>query len=214
VNKHNKAPLNDRVYSSDLPTFTTDVRMAKIPELFASSEGHGDVYQSQGSGGGGPVEAVFWAEKVMVQWRFRGKAFIVGTDIEDSGSGTSGSRTVKHEVGERMRVLDEEKKSYWSWNTELTAQFGNLSPLMRGSFKRSGVPGTVMPKYEQSALCEPVSDLHDEVARSNFRVVIIVPEEVEQLDLSVPDKAQRWRFTYVGPDGDNGEEWKKEELWP
>lgn len=73
-NKHNDAPRNERVYESDLLTLTTDVRMAKVPEIFASSSGHGNVGQSQGSGGGGPVEAVFWAKEVMTQWRFRGEA--------------------------------------------------------------------------------------------------------------------------------------------
>jgi len=63
--------------------------------------------------------------------------------------------------------------------------------------------------------------LHHEVARRNFRVVIIKPNEVEQLDLTEPDKARRWKYTYVGTEGgqtgQRGEtvgEWKKEELWP
>ncbi|KAG4428401.1 hypothetical protein IFR05_016113, partial [Cadophora sp. M221] len=72
-NKHNTAPRNERVYESDLLTITTDVRMEKVPEIFASSQGHGDVSQSQGSGGGGPVEAVFWVKDVMTQWRIKGE---------------------------------------------------------------------------------------------------------------------------------------------
>lgn len=131
-NKHNDAPMNDRVYESDLPTFTTDVRMEKIPEFFASSQGHGEVEQSQGSGGGGPVEAVFWIKEVMTQWRVRGEAYIVGQDIEGSGQESSGTRTVKTKIGERMRVVKEDGKEGWSWGKELTAHFGNLSPGMRG----------------------------------------------------------------------------------
>jgi pyridoxamine 5'-phosphate oxidase len=70
-------------------------------------------------------------------------------------------------------------------------------------------------------LGQKVSDLNDETARRNFRVIIIKPDEVEQVDLSVADRARRWKFTYVGPTGghtgERGEdvgEWKKEELWP
>src|SRR5579871_5108804 len=33
-NKQNKAPENPRVYESELPTFTTDVRMEKIGQIF------------------------------------------------------------------------------------------------------------------------------------------------------------------------------------
>lgn len=53
-----------------------------------------------------------------------------------------------------------------------------------------------------------MEDLNDPVARKNFRVIVIKPEEVEQLDLSDPAKARRQQYTYV--DG----EWKHEELWP
>jgi len=68
------------------------------------------------------------------------------------------------------------------------------------------------------ALGQKVDDLDDEIARSHFRVVIIKPNEVEQLDLTDPEKARRWRFTYVGSGERNDSsahgEWKTEELWP
>lgn len=135
-NKHNEAEQNERVYGSDLPTFTTDVRMQKTFELFASSSGHADKSnQVQGSGGGGPCEAVFWAKEIMVQWRIKGDAFIVGPDIEgdsEQSKESSGVRTVKSEVGARMRVLKEDATDKWSWNRELTAHFGALAPGMRG----------------------------------------------------------------------------------
>jgi hypothetical protein len=221
-NSHNDAPKNDHVYESDLPTFTTDVRMSKVPEIFASSQGHGEVSQSQGSGGGGPIEAVFWIKDVMTQWRIRGEAYVVGPDIEGPGEESSGVRTVKSKIGERMRVVKEEGKETWSWEKEVTSHFANLSPGMRGSFKNP-VPGTpvgVPPKEKGLALGQQIKGTDDELARGNFRVVIIRPQEVEQVDLSVPDKARRWKFTYVGLDPEAAKrgkrigEWRKEELWP
>ena len=129
-NKHNQAPRNEPVYESDLLTLTTDVRMDKIPQIVKSSEVQEDV---SGSGGGGPVEAVFWVKDVMTQWRFRGKAYIVGQDIEQSETTTTGGvGTVKHEIGQRMRLVKKDGEDSWSWATELTAHFGNLSPGMRG----------------------------------------------------------------------------------
>ncbi|PBP18830.1 zn 2cys6 transcription factor, partial [Diplocarpon rosae] len=221
-NKHNDAPRNKRVYESDLLTLTTDVRMEKVPEIFASSQGHGAVSQSQGSGGGGPVEAVFWVKEVMTQWRFRGEAFIVAKDVEGDGEESSGVRTLKSQVGERMRVVDEEAQEGWSWNRELTAHFGNLSPGMRGTFKNPA-PGTPVGSQpgEGLGLGQKVSDLEDEVARKNFRVVIIKPAVVELCDLSDPERARRWRYTFVGQnsrqqpeEADIIGEWIKEELWP
>jgi len=132
-NKHNTAPKNERIFETDMPTFTTDVRMQKVPELFGSSAGHAKSEdQAQGSGGGGPVEAVFWAKEIQIQWRIKGHAFVVAPDIEGEDAESSGVRTVKSELGKRMRVLQEGKEKEWSWQTELTAQFGNLSPGMRG----------------------------------------------------------------------------------
>jgi len=226
-NKHNKARMNSKVFESDLPTFTTDVRMAKVAELFSSSKGHGDPSQSQGSGGGGPVEAVFWVKDTMTQWRIKGSAFIVAEDIEGDGQQSSGCLTVKAAVGARMRIDPkmEEEKSNWSWQTELTAHFGNLSPGMRGSFKNPppGTPVSIPVGDKNLSLGQKIDDLHDEIARRNFRLVIITPDEVEQVDLTDPAKARRWRYTYVGPEGEEGKtgqsgdldgEWKKEELWP
>jgi pyridoxamine 5'-phosphate oxidase len=222
-NKHNIAPKNDRVYESELLTFTTDVRMAKIPELFGTGTESRDGAQHQGSGGGGKVEAVFWVKSTMTQWRFKGTAFVIAPDIEGKGEESSGARIVKSAVGSRMRAIKEEGKDSWSWATELTAQFANLSPGMRGSFKNP-VPGislAVRPAEKGLALGQHVTDNNDELARRNFRVVVIRPDVVELLDLSDMDKGRRWKFTYVGSGGEKpgqktstGEDWTTEELWP
>ncbi|KAI9876398.1 MAG: hypothetical protein M1830_006296 [Pleopsidium flavum] len=218
-NKHNEAPMNERVYETEMPTFTSDVRMEKIPEIFASSAGHGKRAQSQGSGGGGPVEAAFWIKEVMTQWRIKGEAFVVGDDVEGGREESSGVRTVKSEVGSRMRVVQEGKEKDWSWAKEYTSHFGNLNPGMRGSFKNPppGTPVSQSPQDKDHSLGQKVTDLHDPIAYANFRVVIIKPEVVEQLDLSDPSQARRWKFTFVGEKGQDEEtigEWKKEELWP
>ncbi|KAI9683033.1 MAG: hypothetical protein M1822_006226 [Bathelium mastoideum] len=225
-NKHNTAPRNPHVYASDLPTFTTDVRMLKVPEVFATSSGAAtetggasaqgpeERGQSRGSGGGGPVEAVWWVKDVMTQWRVRGQAFVVGEDIDEDGAGTSGVRTVKSEVGARMRVVEgmEGKEGEWSWGKELTGHFGNISPGMRGSF-RAPPPGRPTSEAYDDQNLKPgmkVEDLHDSYARRNFRVVIIEPEEVEQLDLSDPATARRQYYSFEKSTGN----WKHEELWP
>jgi len=131
-NKHNDAERNPKVYESDLPTFTTDVRMEKVGEIFGSSAGHADSKeQTQGSGGGGPVEAVWWAKETGTQWRVKGRAYIVADDIEGAEE-SSGVRTVKSEVGKRMRIVDESKEKDWSWERELTGNFGNQSPGIKG----------------------------------------------------------------------------------
>lgn len=133
-NKHNEAERNPPLYGSDCPTFTTDVRMEKVGQIFASSAGHAKSDgQTQGSGGGGPVEAVYWISETGTQWRIKGRAYVIADDIEGAEE-NSGVRTVKSEVGKRMRALTEEpeKEKDWSWQRELTGFFGNQSPGIKG----------------------------------------------------------------------------------
>ena len=81
-------------------------------------------------------------------------------------------------------------------------------------------PGTPTHHQEpdpEHQLGQKVTDLDDPIARENFRVVIIKPDEVEQTDLSDPTKARRWLYTFVVKPGEGGEErgrWEVEELWP
>jgi pyridoxamine 5'-phosphate oxidase len=128
-----------------------------------------------------------------------------------------------------MRIVDEGKQGDWSWSKELTAHFGNNSPGLRGMFDaHSDTEGSMLTSFKGSfkapppgrptsepydeknlALGTKVEDLDDPVARKNFRVVVIKPEEVEQLDLSDPTKARRQVYIYQA-DGT----WKQEERWP
>lgn len=211
LNSRNKAEMNKKVFESDLLTLTTDFRMTKIPGIFMSSEETGDTSMS---GGGGPVEAVFWIKEVGVQWRFKGEGYVVGKDIDHVTS--KGARLVKKKVGERMRPINGHDQGQWSWDRELTAHFGNLSPAMRGSFKNPipGSPVSMKIDDPRLSLGQKVEDLQDEVARENFRVIIIVPSEVEKLDLSIPEKARRWRYSYIGSSKSDVSEWETEELWP
>ena len=87
------------------------------------------------------MEAAFWIKDTGTQWRIKGEAFVVGRDIDEGES--SGVRTVKSEVGRRMRRTDGEgSEKDWSWARELTAHFGNCSPGMRGKFDGLGTEGT------------------------------------------------------------------------
>ncbi|KAI0582827.1 Pyridox-oxase-2 multi-domain protein [Pyrenophora tritici-repentis] len=125
-NKHNTAPRNPAVYQSDCPTFTTDVRMEKVGQIFATSAGHAE------------------------------------------------------------------------------SSFKNPPPGQR-----------VEEPYDDKnlALGSKADDLNDPVARKNFRLVVIVPDEVEQTDLSDPEKGRRYRYTFDESAKTNGG-WRTEELWP
>lgn len=202
VNPKNQAELNPDVYRTQLPTITTDARMDKTPELMASSAGQ--------SGGGGPVEAVFWVDAVKTQWRLRGRAYVIGPDIDSDSAAP-----VRDALTPHMRSTGAVDS--WSWSRELTAHFGNLSPLMRGTFKNPP-PGTPLSREPEQAqglsLGQKVDDLDDVVARKNFRVVVIVPEEVERLDLSDPENGRRWNYKTKDGGTDGAEAWETTELWP
>ncbi|KAJ4423698.1 hypothetical protein N0V82_001584 [Gnomoniopsis sp. IMI 355080] len=224
-NEKNKAPRNpEGVYESDLPVLTTDARMAKVPEIFSSSPSETTAAAaSKGSGGGGPVEAMWWAVPTQTQWRIRGHAWVLAPG--DVGGESAGAKAVREALKARMRkTAGGEESGEWDWEREIVGHFGNLSPGMRGSFKNPS-PGTPRANDpgEGEGLGQKVGDelLEDEVARKNFRVVVIVPEEVDLVDLSDPADQRRWLYTYVGAGAKATKaggviegEWEKVELWP
>lgn len=210
-NEHNPVHQNLPFFDSDCPVFTTDVRMEKVGEVMKTPLPEGEE-----SGGGGYVEAVWWVPEHGTQWRVRGRAWVMGRDIDGDGEG---AKAVRKAVQGRMRetVVDG---TGWSFAREVTGHFGNLSPVMRGSF-RGPPPGTSRTGEPEPGrgLGQEVEDMEDEVARANFRVVVIVPEEVDQVDLSDGKDPRRWLYTYRGGEGlgMGGEvvgEWEKVELWP
>ncbi|KAK2027980.1 hypothetical protein LX32DRAFT_491411, partial [Colletotrichum zoysiae] len=226
VNPKNAASLNPPVYESDFLTLTTDARMAKVPDLFGPSSS-----SPSSSGGGGPVEACFWTG-AKVQWRVRGEAHVLGPDVEHPDA--PGPAAVREALQARMRRRRrredlppegdnkaEDNDDEWSFAREVTAHFGNLSPAMRGTF-RNPEPGTPRganpPRDGGLGLGHKVEDLYDEVARANFRVVVVVPAEVDETDLSDPEDPRRWLYRFVGGGASDGAErsngWEKIELWP
>ncbi|KAI0482480.1 pyridoxamine 5'-phosphate oxidase-domain-containing protein [Xylariaceae sp. FL0804] len=198
VNPKNDAPKNPPgVYAgTDFPTFTTDCRMDKMTDrsqLLAAP------------GGGAAVEAVWWAKEPATQWRVRGRAYVLGDPDEDA-EGSDAARALRA----RMVRKGEKEEGDWSFAREVTAHFGNLSPGMRGTFRNppSGQPIT-LPVDDGLALGQKVTDLQDPIARRNFRVVVMVPSEVDRCDLSDPARGRRWKYSLRG-DG----EWEKVEVWP
>ncbi|KAI2618825.1 pyridoxamine 5'-phosphate oxidase-domain-containing protein [Hypoxylon sp. NC1633] len=228
VNPKNDAELNPEVYDSDFLSFTTDCRMDKMAELFGVEPGGGGGRDARldGSGGGAPVEAAFWVKEKGTQWRVRGTAHVLAPDVEDTPEG----RQVIATLMARMRKKDPDSGSGsdsegkgWSFAREITAQFGNLSPLMRGSFRNPppGTPVALPVADDRLGLGQKVTSLDDEVARGNFRVVVIVPEEVDCCDLSDMEHGRRWIYTFVGdrstpaaPGALIQDGWEKVEVWP
>ncbi|KAG5952859.1 hypothetical protein E4U53_007728 [Claviceps sorghi] len=198
-NSKNPAALNPACYQTDLPTITTDARMHKVPQLFSAS--------SPPSARGGPVEAVFWADESKTQWRLRGHVCMIGPDID-----ADHAAPVRESLMPYMRRIRAEHHTQdpWSWSRELTAHFGNVSPSMRGTFRNPppGTPRAEEPDQQGLRLGQKVEDVHDDVARQNFRVLVIVPDEVDRVDLADADGGRRWNYTL-----ERGS-WKETELWP
>lgn len=65
---------------------------------------------------------------------------------------------------------------------------------------------------KEHQLGQKVENLDDKIARSNFRVVIIKPDEVESVDLSDPNNAHRIQYTFKVENGEG--KWIEEKQWP
>ncbi|KAG5913526.1 hypothetical protein E4U42_001080 [Claviceps africana] len=211
-NSKNPAVLNPAAYQTDLPTITTDARMHKVPELFSTSLPAGPSSSSSSSSSdpsarGGPVEAVFWADESKTQWRLRGHVYMIGPDIDSDHAAP-----VRESLMPYMRRIraDDHTQEPWSWSRELTAHFGNVSPSMRGTFRNPppGTPRAREPDQQGLRLGQKVQDVHDDIARQNFRVLVIVPDEVDRVDLADAEGGRRWNYTL-----ERGS-WRETELWP
>ncbi|CAL5870563.1 uncharacterized protein PFLUO_LOCUS4802 [Penicillium psychrofluorescens] len=195
---------NPSLYESDLFTLTTDVRMEKLAQLELSSQ---------------EIEAVFWLKDLNAQWRIKGKAFAIGNPLGETDTQEKWARSA---VQKGLRVKDDGNadtsgKEKWSWEKAVTKYFANHSPFMRGSFRNPppGQPRSQEPSDPRLKMAQKVTDLHDPVARANFRVVVIQPEEVERLDLTNPEDVRRWKWTLEGNgDHSSGDNWVETELWP
>lgn len=83
---------------------------------------------------------------------------------------------------------------------------------MLGSFAAPPPGQPVNKPYDEEKLKqgEKVEDLEDAVARSNFRVVVIRPDEVESIDLSDPKTSRRQVYKF----DESTQTWSHEECWP
>ncbi|PWY93915.1 hypothetical protein BO94DRAFT_612525 [Aspergillus sclerotioniger CBS 115572] len=184
--KEQNIGLNPDIYESEMIAVTTDVRMEKVGELGAS---------------GGVMEGMFWLGEVGSSGGLGGRGL-------DTGEREVVGRGLRRKEDEGGKEGDGE----WTWERQVDMYFANHSPAMRGTFKNPppGTPRSQDPGKPQLKLGQKVEDLRDEVARANFRVLVIRPEEVERLDLQDPANVTRTRWTAVR----DGEEWEEVELWP
>lgn len=189
------------------------------------------------TGGGAWVEACFWVKETHTQWRVRGPCYLLALeDIENT------SLPYVAEVRRRIeaRVKPGEGQEGVNYREEILAHFANLSPGLRASFAgglegdvdgvevvRSGEPlpeGYVLPEKVESLSNEEAvpaegqpegqGKSRGDLARSNFRVGVILPEVVDRLDLNERGGAgRRWVYTLErGADGAG--KWVQREVWP
>ncbi|KAK6508125.1 hypothetical protein TWF506_010228 [Arthrobotrys conoides] len=220
VNKYN--PVSGNIgFKSDLIAFTTDKRMEKFRDL-GGIEG---VTSSSLSTATNNAEACFWIpsdQNPMIgkQWRIRGRCFVLPRDLETEDREI---QETKKWLVERLSKDGGGNSSEFDFAKEYKAHFGNLSPVLRGSFRNPlpGAPkelgdGGLTPKC-------PIGDdqLDEEVALSHFRVAVIEPTRVEYLDLEGRTKTI---WVLVGSNSEKDEQlenfgkvdgtWREVEVWP
>ncbi|MCJ1330432.1 hypothetical protein MMC10_007116 [Thelotrema lepadinum] len=174
-------------------TFITNSRFNKVADVFGQIDQLPEDFETYGlaSGGGGPVEAVYWLEQIKMQWRMRGRCFFV-TD----GRAAAGSLAGEDEQ-ERERRRRE----------GLAVTKAAVRPHMVGVVDEQQVNGIedggdadvdsiweaeVQGYYQRLSL-----EIQPLFLRSSFAVGIIVPEEVEMMDLTDATVTRRriWKST-------------------
>jgi len=153
-----------RVYS-DCPTFATAAGSKKASHIYRSA---GQDTQEQRSGGGGPVEAVWWFKSSKSQWRILGNCWLLAWhDVEDKASYGAFKETISrtlYSTGSDGFQLDE-----LGWQDEIRGHYGRLPHHMTKS-----------------------------VALEDTRLGVIVPSEVELMELSDPMESKKWSWKASG----------------
>ncbi|PWW76562.1 hypothetical protein C7212DRAFT_319857 [Tuber magnatum] len=170
---------NPPLYTSHLPTFTTDSRMTKTSELLSTLKPG----ESTGTSVGDYVEAMFWFESTQNQWRMRGRTYLLAEeDVDETPAITDVLE--RHLVSRNTGTLSEGEKEKWTWKKEVQMHFANLTPALRGSFANPP-PGTPVSLGDNGGAIKGVKIQNEEVmsedgtvavARRNFRVGVVVPE--------------------------------------
>lgn len=119
------------------------------------------------SGGGRQAEAVYWFASHKTQWRVRGKCYVIAAhDIDQDPADVA---EVKAKIQSRMRHVSNDSHTNdreYAWANEVERRFDELPQGLKVAF------GTEC-----------------------FRLCILVPDEVEQMDASVLETSNTrlWR---------------------
>ena len=199
---------NPPLYESDCPTFITGARSNKGRDIYAA--GLDQCRSQMGSGGGAQVEILYWFRDLGVQWRIRGRCWLMSSEDPRHEQGLSHlnqgielarqavyayMRTTRIGVGAPMEkekgegfethITESEEEARWFWNEEIESYAATLDAKQRNGFEQSG-----------------------------FRVGIILPEAVERRD-EMKNCKNLWSLLDVEIDtAVNRREWVAVEAWP
>lgn len=156
--------------SSDCPTFATAASSNKVAHIITSNRIDQAPYTYVGhSGGGGPVEGVWWFKKSRTQWRLLGNCYLLAS--HDSNTNLSDdSRHLRAAIARASRL---------PYNAYLQCEDLSWESVIQDHY--AGLPGPMQKKYA----------LHD------TRVGVIIPYEVELLDLNDMSTRPRWLWKKV-----------------
>jgi len=172
-----------------------------------------------GEGVPGRVEACFWIPSEEnpnsgQQWRIRGRSIVIPREP---------SKDTKQWLLSRLQNNDSSEGKEFDIAVEETAQFGNVSPNIQGSFKQPppNTPRALGPQGPGLGLKQKTDGLNDKIARENFRVAVIEADRVEWVDLTKPQKTV---WVRVGSEMEKDEglekfgevngDWREVDMWP
>lgn len=236
---------NPPIYESDMLAFTTDVRMEKLGQMESSGHAIEAVFwlkdlmtqwrvKGKAFAIGDPRGEQDEEERMSRQEINKGLRLKQATD-GNVGDWTWNKAVTKYfanhspimrgtcyySLGSALCFLRAAALYFCLLHTPMHCSTTKLCrcSLYTGSFRNPppGQPRSTKPSDPSLSLGKKVTDLHDPVARRNFRVVAIQAEEVERLDLSNQEDLRRWKWTLVhasNKDGVPGSQWVETELWP
>jgi hypothetical protein len=228
---------NPPIFESDMLSFTTDARMEKLPQLESSGHAIEAVFWLKGLMTQWRIKGTAYAigdpsgedaqQEKTSRTEIR-KALRVKGDTDSDMAKWTWENAVTEYFANHSPVARGTLSlclllaasvlflhfPYSRFTSHVTCHHQRILTRDLGSFRNPppGQPRSSTPNQPDLKLGQEVLDLHDPVARSNFRVVVICPEEVERLDLTDQENCKRWNWTLI--DAKEGSQWNEVELWP
>lgn len=200
-------PHTSPLYESDCPTFITGASSGKGVDIYAS--GLDNCRLETVSGGGAQVEILYWFREIQIQWRIRGRCWLMASEPEQQQGSSlldQGAEFARQAVSAYMRAKSSQ--------SETVKKNDQIEAAESHSADSEGILSQFWNEQIESYAASLKEEHRKGFEKAGFRVGIIMPEAVEHRDRS-RNKVELWAIQPTANSKPvHRREWVEVKRWP